>query len=145
MRGPRPRPPWRELQRRDPIQFFRLQASRAFALAQRRGTWAAPCGRRRGSLIGGLAWGRAVPKKVVELYISVVSGKRLLMYDGAEILNITSSKDKLHDSGALMGCAHVRLDAVYDSFELSIDTVPFHQLPQRQTCTAGRGGPAGRS
>ena len=35
-------------------------------------------------------------EKVVELYISVVSGKRLLMYDGAEILNITSSKDKLH-------------------------------------------------
>jgi len=75
-------------------------------------------------------------EKVVELYISVVSGKRLLMYDGSEILHITSSKDKLHHEWRIDGAHTCKLAAVYDSFELSIDTVPFHQLQQRQTCTA---------
>ena len=70
-----------------------------------------------------------------------MSGKRLLMYDGAEILNITSSKTSSTTVAATM--VHTRkLDAVYDSFELSIDTVPFHQLPQ-QHVHSGRGGPAG--
>ena len=53
-----------------------------------------------------------------------------------EILNITSSKDKLHHEWRIDGAHTCKLAAVYDSFELSIDTVPFHQLPQRQTCTA---------
>ena len=136
VRGPRPRPPWRELQRRDPIQFFRLQASRAFAISHA----ARDVGRTVRSSKRKFAWrfslGPRGSEKVVELYISVVSGKRLLMYDGAEILNITSSKDKLHHEWRIDGAHTCRLDAVYDSFELSIDTVPFHQLPQRQTCTA---------
>ena len=136
VRGPRPRPPWRELQRRDPIQFFRLQASRAFAISHS----ARDVGRTVRSSKRKFDWrfslGPSGSEKVVELYISVVSGKRLLMYDGTEILHITSSKDKLHHEWCIDGAHTCKLAAIYDSFELSIDTVPFHQLPQRQTCTA---------
>ena len=136
VRGPRPRPPWRELQRRDPVEFFRLQASRAFAISHT----ARDVGRTVRSSKRKFDWrfslGPRGSERVVELYISVVSGKRLLMYDGAEILHITSSKDKLHHEWRIDGAHTCKLAAVYDSFELSIDTVPFHQLPQRQTCTA---------
>ena len=73
VRGPRPRPPWRELQRRDPVQFFRLQASRAFAISHS----ARDVGRTVRSSKRKFDWrfslGPRGSEKVVELYISVVS------------------------------------------------------------------------
>lgn len=136
VRGPRPQPPWRELQRRDPRAFYALQASRAFAIDHT----ARDVGRTVRASKRKFAWrfslGPRGAERVVELYISVVSGKRVLLYEGTEVLHLTSSRDKLRHAWLVDGAHACKLTAVYDRFELSIDTVPFHQLQARQTCSA---------
>ena len=134
---PRPPPrPWREQLRRDPLAFYTVQAAQPYGIRKSR----ADVGRKVRSSKRLFTWAfsfgpRGAPH-VVELRVSVVSGKRVISVDGAVVYEASSMKPGFAHAFHMEGAHLARVAAtksVEESFELSVDAVPFESMPDRQS------------
>lgn len=136
---PRPPPrPWREQLRRDPLAFYTVQAAQPYGIRKSR----ADVGRKVRSSKRLFTWafsfGPRGEPHVVELRVSVVSGKRVISVDGAVVYEASSMKPGFAHAFHMEGAHLARVAAtksVEESFELSVDAVPFESMPDRNLVT----------
>lgn len=126
--------PWREQLRQDPLNFYVCQAHRAYAC----GRSAADVGRTVRASKRLFTWSfcfgpRGAPH-VVELKVSVLSGKRSLAVDGRVVHSTTSARAEFAHAFSMDGAHLARVAAVpgaEDAFDLSVDAVRYDEIDRK--------------
>ena len=123
-----PARPWREQLRQDPLRFYTIQAMETYAIRKTRADVGKKVKASKRVFVWEFSFGPRGEPHVVELRVSVMTGKRVISVDGAAVYTVKTGKPVFHHSFSMDGAHLARVAStgnVEDSFDLSVDSVPF--------------------